>query len=1507
MEFKFSLMNPLSTCVIYSETFSNADLSGSGGSVVLALGNGVRSYPAAGGMEWYDAFNNATISYTCQAAPGPPPTFFSPTLTSNRRLVMQFNDGSPNGWQTLPPMDINSVPYAMFAETSEKLGTNTAADFILGTNVPSCTGSDVLTRTAGTFTCVTAAAATSMNPSGLTAGGASTGQVLKFDGANWVPSSDNTGVVGTLSGDVTGSIGSNALATVVLAGTGSKITYDAKGRVTASVNLNSADITTALGYTPGSGGGTVGSVTSAATTGNPITVSASSTSPSIDITRATGSVNGYLASSDFTAFNSKLAPALTSASIFVGNGSNLAQAQVLSGDATIDNAGVMTLKSTGVSAGTYAKVQVDVKGRVVASASLISSDITTALGYTPGTGSGSVASVSADATAGNPITITGTATNPTVNLVKATASVNGYLSSGDWSIFNSKLSNFTTLTSADVTAALTFTPFSNLLSSGNIFVGNGSGLAQARAMSGDATIDSLGILTLTADSVTSADITNGSVGNAKISDVAFSKLTGKPTTLAGYTITMTSSDVTTALGYTPGSGSGTVGSVTSAATSGNPITVSGSSTSPSIDISRATASVNGYLASSDFSIFLAKGSGSVTSATAAATSGNPITVSASSTSPSIDISRATASVNGYLASSDFSIFAAKGSGSVTSATAASTSGNPITVSASSTSPSIDISRATALVNGYLASSDFSAFNNKVSSQWVTNGSSDISRVSGNVGIGTTTPGQKLSVAGTIESTTGGIKFPDGTVQTTSAASGANNSMVTGYPDFITCVDGGTTISLQLQYKDTTNVYYVYSSTMDIRIIYTLAGTYASNINLPSYDCVVSAFSISTLYTMGKAFNVAKGPAGQWLEASGNAYRNTGNVGIGTTTPGFALSVSGDVNVTGNFKINGTNIGGGSGTVTSATAAVTSGNPITVSASSTSPSIDISRSTALVNGYLASSDFTTFNGKQAGSTELTGLAALSTNGFVRRTAAGTYTSIASVDLTNSVVGLLPSANIASNAITSAQIVNGTITSSDLSSAAVEAVNLAQMGASTGQVMKWNGSNWVASADNTGGSGSLSSLTAATSANAISNLNFTQSWDWSTATTQNPMTMSANALTTGSLLNLTSSSGSLNSTNGILNVANTSTSITGTVARMQSNSTAGSGMTVLANGNVGIGTTTPGQNLTVTGTIESTTGGIKFPDGTIQTTSALGGVNNSMNSNLPDAIRCQRNDGMGENTLYIGNPSAPGAAVYVDPITNTVVNFNTTTKNFDSCSGSMCSLLSTGDCLNTSQGLTRLSNLGRAFSFAKGPAAQWLEASGNAYRNTGNVGIGTTAPNALLQVNGTTFINATAQDASVTSAKLVVMQTPATADWTQTVKGGTTTGSSYGIRLNAGTNSSDAALVVRDVTNTNDFFKIRGDGNVGIGTAAPSERLDLGTGNIKIGHEVIVRTVAGGSWTSGWFYAACTAGKYATGGSCTSSSGTAPTNTDTTGSAFGCYLPIGYEAQTYTIKAICMQVR
>lgn len=62
-------------------------------------------------------------------------------------------------------------------------------------------------------------------------------------------------------------------------------------------------------------------------------------------------------------------------------------------------------------------------------------------------------------------------------------------------------------------------------------------------------------------------------------------------------------------------------------------------------------------------------------------------------------------------------------------------------------------------------------NNKTAGHfdWVANGAIQMTLShSGNLGIGTTSPAERLSVEGMVESTTGGFRFPDGTVQTTAS-------------------------------------------------------------------------------------------------------------------------------------------------------------------------------------------------------------------------------------------------------------------------------------------------------------------------------------------------------------------------------------------------------------------------------------------------------------------------------------------------------------------------------------------------------------------------------------------------------------------------------------------------------------------------------------------------------------------------------------------------------------------
>ena len=121
------------------------------------------------------------------------------------------------------------------------------------------------------------------------------------------------------------------------------------------------------------------------------------------------------------------------------------------------------------------------------------------------------------------------------------------------------------------------------------------------------------------------------------------------------------------------------GGTVTAVTATTPITSTGGTT-PVIAMPAATASVNGYLTSTDWITFNSKGSGTVTAVTGTA----PV-VSSGGTTPAISMPKATSSVDGYLSATDFTAFNAKGSGTVTSVAATvpsflNVSGSPITTS-----------------------------------------------------------------------------------------------------------------------------------------------------------------------------------------------------------------------------------------------------------------------------------------------------------------------------------------------------------------------------------------------------------------------------------------------------------------------------------------------------------------------------------------------------------------------------------------------------------------------------------------------------------------------------------------------------------------------------------------------------------------------------------------------------------------------------------------------------------
>jgi collagen type VII alpha len=150
----------------------------------------------------------------------------------------------------------------------------------------------------------------------------------------------------------------------------------------------------------------------------------------------------------------------------------------------------------------------------------------------------------------------------------------------------------------------------------------------------------------------------------------------------------------------------------------------------------------------------------------------------------------------------------------------------------------------------------------------------------------------------------------------------------------------------------------------------------------------------------------------------------------------------------------------------------------------------------------------------------------------------------------------------------------------------------------------------------GTGSISTLAPATIAATIDNTNFAQTWNWSTAATQNPLTLSGAALTTGSLLNLTggtySSGASLNisQTGGAAIISNTPgadlTTPNGNTLNVVSGTTGVATFDSGTTGAVNIGTSANPKVVTVGNTNTTSTLNLRSGSGKISAISSTLGV-------------------------------------------------------------------------------------------------------------------------------------------------------------------------------------------------------------------------------------------------------------------------------------------------------------
>jgi len=617
-----------------------------------------------------------------------------------------------------------------------------------------------------------------------------------------------------------------------------------------------------------------------------------------------------------------------------------------------------------------------------------------------------------------------TYSNGLIGISQATTSTNGYLSSTDWNTFNNKISSVDTTNISNFsvkvrslfsgTAPITYsngligisqstTSTNGYLSSAdwNSFNTKGSGsvtsvsVTTANGVSGVvATPTTTPAITLTLGAITPTSVAaTGTVSGSNLSgtntgNVTIGTANGLSIT-AGQVLSMALANTST-IGALSNTDWNTFNSKLSSVDTTNISNFSVkvrslfSGTSPItysnglIGISQSTTSTNGYLSSTDWNTFNNKLSSidttSISNFSAKVRSLFSGTAPITYSNGLIGISQATTSTNGYLSSTDWNTFNNK----ISSVDTTNISNFSVKVRSlfSGTAPItysnglIGISQSTTSTNGYLSSADWNSFNTKGSGSVTSVSVTTANGVSGVVATPTTTPAITLTL-GAITPTS---VAATGTVSG-SNLSGTNTGNVTIGTANGLSITAGQVLSMALANTSTTGVL----SNTDWNTFNNKLSSIDTT-NISNFSTKVRSLFSGTApitYTNGLiGISQATTSTNGYLNSTDwNTFNNKANGSNYLPLTGGTLSGSLNISATNPLKLFGVQDGILSDsilTITGGTVRKLAFSALTSSLSATGPItysngvIGITQATTSANGYLSSTDWNTFNNKAGNS-------------------------------------------------------------------------------------------------------------------------------------------------------------------------------------------------------------------------------------------------------------------------------------------------------------------------------------------------------------------------------------------------------------------------------------------------------------------------------------------------------------------------------------------------------------